>query len=45
MKQKIENVDHFSFKEVSISKTKKELGEINLNKATTFGNIPTKGFR
>ena len=42
IKQKLENVDHFSFKEVSISEIEKELRELNSNKATTFGNIPTK---
>ena len=42
IKQKLENVDHFSFKEVSISETEKELRELNSNKATAFGNIPTK---
>ena len=40
MKQKLENVHHFSFKEASISEIEKELGEINSNKVTT--NIPTK---
>ena len=35
-------VDHFSFKEVSISEIEEELKELNSNKATTFGNIPTK---
>ena len=42
IKQKLENVDHFSFKEVSISEIEKELRELNSNKATTLGNIPTK---
>ena len=42
IKQKLENVDHFSIKEVSISETEKELKELNSNKATTFGNILTK---
>ena len=42
IKQKLKNVDHFSFKEVSISEIEKELRELNSNKATTFGNIPTK---
>ena len=42
IKQKLENVDHFSFKEVSISEVDKELRELNSNKVTTFGNIPTK---
>ena len=36
------NVDHVSFKEVSISEIEKELRELNSNKATTFSNIPTK---
>ena len=36
------NVGHFSFKEASISETEKELRELNSNKTTTFGNIPTK---
>ena len=40
-KKRKENVDHFLFKEVSISETEKELRELNSNKAT-FGNIPTK---
>ena len=35
-------MDHFSFKEVSISEVEKELRELNSNKATIFGNIPTK---
>ena len=42
MKQKLENVDHFSFKEVYISETKKELRDLILNKAIMFGKIPTK---
>ena len=42
MKQKIENVDQFSFKEVSVSEIEKELRELNSNKATTLCNIPTK---
>ena len=40
--KKLENVDHFSFKEVSVSETEKELRELNSSKAITFGNIPTK---
>ena len=40
--KQLENVGHFSFKEVSISEIEKELRELNSNKATTFGNIPTK---
>ena len=35
-------MDHFSFKKVSISEVEKELRELNSNKATIFGNIPTK---
>ena len=35
-------MDHFSFTEVSISEIEKELRELNFNKATTFGNVPTK---
>ena len=35
-------MDHFLFKEASISETEKELRELNSNKTTTFGNIPTK---
>ena len=42
IKQKLENADHFSLKESSISKFEKELRELNSNKATTFGNIPNK---
>ena len=42
IKQKLENADHLSFNEVSISEIEKELGELNSNKATTFGNILTK---
>ena len=42
IKQNLENVDHFSFKEVSISEIGKELRELNSNKATAFGNIPAK---
>ena len=42
MKQELENMDHFSFKEVSISEIEKEWRELNSNEATTFGNIPTK---
>ena len=34
-------MNHFSFKEVSISETEKELRELNSNKVSTFGNIPT----
>ena len=42
IKQKLENVDHFSFKEVSISEAEKKVRELNSNKATRFGNIPAK---
>ena len=42
IKQKLENLDHFLFKEVSISEIEKELRELNSNKATTFDIIPTK---
>ena len=42
MKQKLENVGHFSFKEVSISEIEKEYKEPNSYKVTTFGNILTK---
>ena len=31
IKQKLENMDHFSFKEVSVSETEKELRELNSN--------------
>ena len=41
-KQKLENVNHFSSKEVSISEIEKELRELNSNMATKFRNIPTK---
>ena len=42
MKQQLENLDHFSFKKVSLNETEKELRQLNQNKATTFGNKPTK---
>ena len=42
IKQKLENVDHFSFKEVYVCEIEKQLRELNSNKATTFGNTPTK---
>ena len=42
MEQKLENVGHLSFKEVSICEIEKEFMEPNLNKVTTFGNIPIK---
>ena len=45
MSQNIENGDHFSFKEVSISEIERQLGEINSNKPNTSGNLPTKIFR
>ena len=35
-------MDHFLFKEASISETEKELMELNSSKAATFGKIPTK---
>ena len=42
LNKNLKNVDHVSFKEVSISEIEKELRELNSNKATTFSNIPTK---
>ena len=42
IKQKLENVDHFSFKVVSISTIDKELRKLNSIWATMFGNIPIK---
>ena len=42
IKQKWENVDHFSFQEVSISEIEKELRDLNSNNATAFCNVPTK---
>ena len=42
MKQKLENVDHFSVKEVFISEIEKEFRELNLITANTLGNIATK---
>ena len=42
IKQKSEYLDHFLFKKVSVSESEKELRELNSNKATAFGNIPTK---
>ena len=42
IKQKLKNVDHFSFKQVFISEIEKELRDLNSNRATMFGNIPTK---
>ena len=44
IKQKLENEEHFLFKEVSISEIEKELRELNFNKVTTFGKIPTNIF-
>ena len=41
MEQKLENVEYFSFKEVSMSEVEKELTKLN-SKVTMFGNIPTK---
>ena len=40
IKQKLKNV--VSFKEVYINEIEKELSELNSNKTTMFGNIPTK---
>ena len=42
IKQKLENMGHFSFKEVSISEIEKEFREPNSYKVATFGNILTK---
>ena len=42
MKEKLENVEQFSFKVISVSEIGKQLRELNSNKATMFGNIPTK---
>ena len=42
IKQKLENVDRFSFKDVSVSEIEEELRELNSDKAIAFGNIPTK---
>ena len=42
IKQKLENVDRFSFKDVSVSEIEEELRELNSHKAIAFGNIPTK---
>ena len=44
IKHKTENVDDFSFKEVSISKTEKEMRELTWS-LTTFGNILIKLLR
>ena len=45
MKQKLENMSHFSFKEVSKSEIEKDFRETNSYKVTMFGNIPTKIFK
>ena len=45
IKQKLENVDNFSFKEVSISEIGKKLRELNPNKLTTSDIIPTKSLK
>ena len=45
MKEKLENVDQISFKVVSVSEIGKQLRELNSNKVTMFGNIPTKNFK
>ena len=42
MKQKLENMGDISFKEASICEIEKNFREPNLNKVTTFGNIPIK---
>ena len=42
MKQKLKNVGHFSFKEVSLCEIEKEFREPKSYKVTTFGNILTK---
>ena len=42
MKQKLENMGHFPFKEVSISEIEKKFRELNSYKVARFGNIPTK---
>ena len=42
MKQKLEIVGYLSFKEGSICEIEKEFMEPNLNKVTTFGNIPIR---
>ena len=36
IKQKLENVDRFSFKDVSVSEIEKELRELNSNKVVKF---------
>ena len=42
MSQKLETVSHLSLKEVSVCEIEKEFKEPNLNKVTTFSNIPNK---
>ena len=42
MKQKLENVGHLLFKDVSICEIEKEFRKSDLNKVTMFDNIPTK---
>ena len=42
MKQILENMNHFSFKEVSKIEIEKDFRETNSHKVTTFGNITTK---
>ena len=42
MKQKLENMDLFSFKEASKIENEKEFRELISNKATMLSNIPTK---
>ena len=42
MKQKLENISYFSFKEVFKSEIEKDFRETNSYEVTTFDNIPTK---
>ena len=42
MKQKLENMSYFSFKEVFKSEIEKDFRETNSYEVTTFDNIPTK---
>ena len=42
MKQTLENMGHFSFKQVSISQVEKEFSKSNSGKKKTFANVPTK---
>ena len=42
MKQKLENMSHFSFKEISKSEIEKDFRETNSYKVATFGNTTTK---